>query len=144
MAADFAKQGKKYEIFDFSTFSHIWIFGHMENVPRHILTFQFPNFENPIFQKIHCLPVSESPTRVRLVAAACGASATSEKNTPLEFWSVYLVDFVDFCRFQGPPSGYIQQIAPRHCIYMHISVFQHLRGAISISEIRNPALGSLF
>ena len=30
-------------------------------------------------------------------------------------------------------------IAPRHCIYMHISVFQHLRGAISISEIRNPA-----
>ena len=29
-------------------------------------------------------------------------------------------------------------IAPRHCIYMHISVFQHLRGAISISEIRNP------
>ena len=35
-------------------------------------------------------------------------------------------------------------IAPRHCIYMHISVFQHLRGAISISEIRNPgAVGSL-
>jgi len=25
-----------------------------------------------------------------------------QKNTPLEFWSMYLVDFVDFCRFRGP------------------------------------------
>ena len=32
----------------------------------------------------------------------------------------------------------VGMIAPRHCIYMHISVFWHLRGAISISEIRNP------
>ena len=28
----------------FSTFSNIWIFGHMENVPRHIITFQISNF----------------------------------------------------------------------------------------------------
>jgi len=26
---------------------------------------------------------------------ACGASATSEKNTPLEFWSMHFMNFVD-------------------------------------------------
>ena len=47
----------------------------------------------------HCFPVYyllkiflfhgfRVPSPVRLVVAACGASATSEKNTPLEFWSM--------------------------------------------------------
>ena len=38
------------------------------------------------------------------VAAACGASATSNKNTPLDFVSMYLVDFVIFNDFRAPPS----------------------------------------
>ena len=35
-------------------------------------------------------PVSESPSRVRLVVAACGASATSEKNTSSIFGACIL------------------------------------------------------
>ena len=38
------------------------------------------------------------------VAAACGASAPSDKNTPLDFWSMYLADFVVFNDFRAPQA----------------------------------------
>jgi len=34
------------------------------------------------------------------VAAACGASATSKKNTPLDFGNMPFMDFVVFCDFE--------------------------------------------
>ena len=39
------------------------------------------------------------PALCGCVAAACGASATSEKNTPLDFWNMYFVDVVILKRF---------------------------------------------
>ena len=48
---------------------------------------------------LHLVLVLRSPMTVRLVVIACSASAGSNKNTPLDFWSMYLVDFVDFYLF---------------------------------------------
>ena len=45
------------------------------------------------------------------VAAACGASAPSEQNTPLDFWSMYLADFVIFNDFRAPkPFAAVSQL----------------------------------
>ena len=40
------------DIFEKSGFSEIWIFGYVENAPRHIPTFQFSDFE--ILRNQHC------------------------------------------------------------------------------------------
>jgi len=40
------------------------------------------------------------PALCGCVAAPCGASAPSNKNTPLDVWSVHLVDFVMFNDFR--------------------------------------------
>jgi len=52
-----------------------------------------------IIKNIHVCRFRGLPTGCVCVRAACGASATSEKNTPLDFWSMYLVDFVILGQF---------------------------------------------
>ena len=91
-------------MFGFSIFTHIWIFGHAETVPRYISRFQFRHFEKSTFLKYvgnvdsKCTFVTgfRSPTRVRGVGAACGASATSEKTRPgfLEHVSYVCLSFL--------------------------------------------------
>ena len=34
------------------------------------------------------------------------------KNTPLDFWSMYPVYFVDVCRFQGPSNHLVVYVPP--------------------------------
>ena len=42
------------------------------------------------------LPVSGSPSRVRLCGGCLRRFGDLRKNTPLDFWSMYLVDFSKF------------------------------------------------
>ena len=57
------------------------------------------------------------------------------KRPPIPYSRLTQEHFFKNLKIEEPTVGII---APRHCIYMHISVFWHLRGAISISEIRKP------
>ena len=50
------------------------------------------------------MSVSWSPSPARLCRSCLRRFGDLRKNTPLEFWSMYLVGFVDFCQFQAPPS----------------------------------------
>ena len=57
------------------------------------------------------MSVSGSPALCVCVAAACGASAPSEKNMALDFWSMYLADFVIFNDFRAPkPFAAVSQL----------------------------------
>ena len=96
-------------------FLHIWICGHMETVPRHISGFQFWHFEkSTVFKNVEYLnwkcvfsPFKDSPHHPVVYVLPAGAFF-SGKNTPLEFWSMYLVDFVDCLSILGslpPPRG---------------------------------------
>ena len=50
------------------------------------------------------LPALGSPSRVRLCGGCLRRFGDLRKNTPLEFWSMYLVDLVNFHRFWVPPT----------------------------------------
>ena len=50
------------------------------------------------------LLVSGSPSRVCLCPSCLRRFGDLRKNTPLDFWSMYLVSFVIFCRFQPPQA----------------------------------------
>jgi len=77
--------------------------------------FLFHGFPVYCLLKIFLFHGLTSPSPVRLVVAACGASATSEK-TPLDFWSMYLVDV---CRFHWKLEVLYREI----CIYSNIFTF---------------------
>ena len=98
-------------------FPHIWICGHAETVPRHISRFQFLHFEKSIFLK-HVEHVGyifleicvfhrfqSLPALCVCVAAACGASATSEKTRPWNF-GVCILRILSFLTISGPPKPF--------------------------------------
>ena len=71
---------------------------------------QFQRFDFPILENWHvfeiciCLPVSGSPSPLRLCCSCLRLFGSLRKNTPLEFWSTYLVDFVIFNDFRAPQA----------------------------------------
>jgi len=88
-------------------FVHIWSKGRPDFV--HI-SLKLPNFRQHFVEQSSwrhiCCPdfVPGSPSPVRLCPSCLRRFGDLNKNTPLDFLSVYLVDVFDFCRFQGPPS----------------------------------------
>ena len=65
---------------------------HIRSIPSNKTSI----FISYLFGTDFVCPFQVLPALCVWVAAACVASVTSEKNTPLEFWSLYLVDFVIF------------------------------------------------
>ena len=59
--------------------------------------FTFLKFRSIFVEFLSKSPVSGSPSRVRLCGGCLRRFGDLRKNTPLEFWSMYLVHFVDFC-----------------------------------------------
>ena len=54
----------------------------------------------------------QGPSNHLVVYVLPAGAFFSGKNTPLEFWSMYLVDFVDFCRFEGPSKHPVVYVLP--------------------------------
>ena len=87
-------------------FFEIWIFGHVETAPMPISPFSFLNFEKLTFWEIDVFCRFQGPTALCVcVAAACGASAPSEKHTP-GFVEHVSCGFCVFLSISGPPKPF--------------------------------------
>ena len=96
----------------------------------HVLTtFRFPDIRPRTTQTLYCVC-----TMMALRKAGPGRCRRL-KRPPIPYSRLTQEHFFKKMKIEESTVGII---APRHCIYEHISTFWHLRGAISISEIRNP------
>ena len=103
-------QNQNFRIVDFSPYLDFWTCGNCSQAhfKISILTFWKVN----IFEKCRTCRLEiyfvcrfhGLPALCVCVAAACGALATSEKSTPLIFWSMHLADFVIFNDFRAPKA----------------------------------------
>ena len=67
--------------------------------------------------------VSGSPSPLR-PCRSCAGVFFSWKNTPLDFWSMYFVDVLDLCRFQGPPLAQTTRNPGYPCPTQAVSWYQ--------------------
>ena len=75
------------------------------------------------------LSVLESPSRVRVCCAARGASEPSNKNTPLDFWSMYPMGFIDFCSLfhdSGTICARLWYLGMYMYMYVYVYVYLYL------------------
>ena len=88
-----------WDHFTFSANNQIWLVFYQsdstfkKNVCFHIIVY----LQSSIMPK-------GSPSRVRLCPSCLRRFGDLRKNTPRDFWSMYLVDFVFCCQFQPPQA----------------------------------------